>query len=177
MGVEPVEVVVSSDVQVVVTWRGLIGVGLRAGPKAADVRVVTDLISRARRPRIALVHLLGMSSLAPLDEGARAAYDQMMRAPDPKACCSAVLLPDEGFGAAIVRSAISGLTLITRTTFPTRAFGRAEDACAWIAESMNRAGASCGTASEIGEAVADLRQHLSEHGRSPLTVDGSRERA
>ncbi len=70
---------------------------------------------------------------------------------------AALAFEGSGFRAAAVRGIVTGITLLSRHTFPSKVFGSLEEASAWLAPQLPSPRL---TGQEIVEAVGQLRASL-----------------
>ena len=157
--------VVSEPLLLLVRWRNVVLLGMATSPNAAIIDRMSAEVHRLRREGAvgtALVHLVRSQSSkpAPPDPETREAYLRMMREPDSPVRCSAVIMTDSGFTAALARSVLTGLMLVTRPTYATKVFSSEQEACQWICNELDAIGGTCGSVDELAAALQELASML-----------------
>jgi hypothetical protein len=150
--VEQPEVVHEHESQTMSVWRNVVIVVLRATPGREQVDALGREVERIGRTgkKVGLVHLVHIKgAIGPPEEQARRRYIELIYDQNTMVACSSVVIEREGFGAAVIRSIIAGLALITRAKFPTRVFATIADATAWVADQLAAAGDPVGEPAEL----------------------------
>jgi hypothetical protein len=97
----------------------------------------------------------------PPDQAARNAYVHLMRNYAGRLNAAAVVIEGKGLTAAVVRSVVTGITLIARPPFPVRSFAEPDAAADWLSHSIAPHSPTAHlTPAEIAGALATLRAVL-----------------
>jgi hypothetical protein len=153
--------VVSEPDLLLVRWRNVVMLGMRTSPHAQAVDCMSREVHRLREQGVrgtALIHLVRSlpKKPPPPDAETREAYLRMMREKDTPVRCSAVVMTDSGFTAALARSVLTGLMLVTRPTYTTKVFSSENEACDWICKELEEIDSSCGSVDELMVALREL---------------------
>lgn len=101
---------------------------------------------------------------------ARSALSTMFKTVADGVAISAVVFEGSGFGASLVRSVATGLTLVARQPFPHRVFSGVESAAEWVSEGLPATEAGKATAADIINASSLIRaSNASERAKTLLT--------
>jgi len=111
-------------------WRGPATV-----PRAKRVAEFFGAFSNARPGGVGLMTVVNPEAPPPVGE-AREIFAQTMRAASTKVRVSSYYIPIEGFKGAAIRGALTGLNLLARNPFSTRAFLTIPEAANWFATRM-----------------------------------------
>jgi hypothetical protein len=157
----------SSVAQTIVRWRCFLIVVVRMQPSVDDVERMLVEVERMRdegERHCGLVHVpRSTPRLEPPPEAVRAVYRRLMNDPTTITRGSAVIVEQEGFFGAVVRSVVTSLSLLARPVYPTRALPSRAAAAKWLLEQLASHGASPASADEllaaieIATALADAR--------------------
>ncbi len=133
--------------QLMALWRCFVLVVVRRSPTADDAAALTDALARlAERghEHAAIVHCAVVAGAGdPPGEAARERYRVLMT--DPASICrgSAIVIEQEGFVGAIIRSVLTSLMFLTRAVYPTRAHGSKPAAAEWLLALLRQQGCDC----------------------------------
>src|SRR5262249_51268392 len=122
---------------VIALYRPLIIIHLARKFRPEEVTLVERLANEGMRARLrgGMLFVFARKDLTGgLDPEARAAFERLTRRNGEAAGASAVVVPAEGFGSAVVRSFIAGLVQLTAMRRKISVFGSVEDACRWLAK-------------------------------------------
>ncbi len=137
----------------IVQWSGVIGL--------SDIlELERTTLSLARETGGAVAHFNlahGEGGGTGLVDGARDALVAMIRKPDFPLVASAVVHTQQGFSAAMIRSILSGLILMSRSRFPIRMFGSIGDAEKWVFEALEKIGRQRLRPGNLAQAAEQLR--------------------
>ena len=102
-------------------------------------------VGRAHRAVALLSMIAPGTRFSAVDEPTRREAQRMMALPDVPLVGSAVVFGGDGFGAAILRGVVSGISLVAGSEKPIRVFASASEAEPWLASilgahAMHRAG-------------------------------------
>jgi hypothetical protein len=118
------------------TWHDLFLLVWRGQATAAraveNVRFL-DEFSAARPGGFCLLIVLEPSA-SPPDDRARQMLAECMRRNSQSVRGAAYFIPMEGFKGSLMRSVVTGLSLLARETFTTRVFARLPEATRWLGE-------------------------------------------
>jgi hypothetical protein len=92
----------------------------------------------------------------------REALQRLMMRFDKRLAAAAIVYEGTGFKATAVRSIVTGLCMVARTTHPTRVFTREGEACLWVAQAL--ALPALLARSELCDAMKELRRHQARSG-------------
>lgn len=148
-----------------VRWRNVVMLGMQTSPNAETIDQMSHEVHRLRDEGArgtALVHLVRslQKKPPPPDPETREAYLRMMRDKETPVRCSAVVMTDSGFTAALARSVLTGLMLVTRPTYTTKVFSSEHEACSWICDELAQIDAGCGSTDELMKALEELDRRL-----------------
>jgi hypothetical protein len=148
-----------------VRWRNVVMLGMRTSPTAETIDRMSAEVHRLRKQGArgtALIHLVRSLDRKPPppDPETREAYLRMMRDKNTPVRCSAVIMTDSGFTAALARSVLTGLMLITRPAYSTKVFSSEREACEWIVDELGTIDAGCGSVDELMNALQELASML-----------------
>lgn len=104
--------------------------------KALHQRKLRELHNErlAKRPgKHALVAIVEGGATPRLDEEARSEMTERTRATRDRTVALAVVMSDQGFVAAMIRSILAGLLLVQRAPYPHKVFGTLREAASWLA--------------------------------------------
>jgi hypothetical protein len=163
--VSDIVTVLSEPNLLLVRWRNVVMLGMATSPTAETIDTMAREVYRLRKEGArgtALVHLVRslQRKPPPPDAETREAYLRMMRDKDTPVRCSAVVMTDSGFTAALARSVLTGLMLVTRPTYSTKVFSSEREACDWICDELGQIEASCGPVAELMAALQELSHRL-----------------
>jgi hypothetical protein len=96
-----------------------------------DVRTAIQRARRAVPMPVCLMQIVPPEALVP-DPGIRKALAMMLRESTDSISHSAVVQLGSGFRASIVRSIVTGVTVMSNPGFPHRVFSSIEHACDWM---------------------------------------------
>jgi hypothetical protein len=142
----------------IVQWNGVIG-----PTDVAELERTTLSLARETSGSVAHFNLAYGEGGTGLAEGARDALVQMVRRPELPLFASAVVHTQEGFSAAMVRSILSGLVLLSGSRFPIRMFASVGDAEGWIAEMLEKQGRQRFKRGDLSRAADELRVQSAAH--------------
>lgn len=133
-------IVASSEAQTIVGWRCFLIVVVRNKPSVDDVEAMLREVEHLRDGGAAhcgLVHLpQSTPRLDPPPEAVRAVYRRLMNDASTIVRGSAVVVEQEGFFGAVVRSVVTSLSLLARPVYPTRALPDRQTAATWLLEQL-----------------------------------------
>lgn len=116
------------------TWQGLIVLVWRgeatADRAALNVRFLREF-AVARPGGFGIVVVLEDAAIPP-DERVKKMMAEAMRQLGPRIHGAAYFVPLQGFKGSLLRSVITGLSLVAREPYPTQAFSRLPDAARWL---------------------------------------------
>jgi hypothetical protein len=134
----------------IVAWRNIVIVSVCGVITAPDVDAMADAVRKigARTGgKVGLLHTLDVpGAVAPPDDAARKSYQRLMNDRESPIGSSAIVLDRTGFTAAMVRTVLSGLLLVTRPNHVARVFPSLRDACEWTERELAAIGRSQCTA-------------------------------
>lgn len=107
------------------------------------------------------IHWLNAGVSLPSAEVRSALSDIMVRYPD-HVMSVGVVVETEGFFASALRSAVTGIVLLSPKTIPVRVFGKLDDLVQWLPEVHQRA---TGVAVTSDELAGVLREAIARSGR------------
>ncbi len=143
--------------QLMALWRCFVLVVVRRSPTADDAAALTDALARlAERghQHAAIVHCAVVAGAGdPPGEAARERYRVLMT--DPTSICrgSAIVIEQEGFVGAIIRSVLTSLMFLTRAVYPTRAHGSKPAAAEWLLALLRQQGCEPASVEELADAM------------------------
>ncbi|MBC8071635.1 MAG: hypothetical protein IAG13_25135 [Deltaproteobacteria bacterium] len=150
-------VLASSAAQTIVRWRCFLIVLVRGQPSVADVERMIAEVERMRDdgvPHCGLVHVpRSTPRLEPPPEAVRDVYRRLMNDRTTITRGSAVIVEQEGFFAAVVRSVVTSLSLLARPVYPTRALPSRVAGAKWLLEQLASHGADPTDLDELVEAI------------------------
>jgi hypothetical protein len=151
-----------------VRWRNVVMLGMGTSPTAETIDRMNAEVHHLREQgarSTALIHLVRplQRKPPPPDAETREAYLRMMRDKDTPVRCSAIIMTDSGFTAALARSVLTGLMLVTRPMYSTKVFSSEQEACEWICNELDPVDASCGSTEDLLGAVRELAAILETH--------------
>lgn len=128
---------------------------------AALTHMLTHLDTMARNNKgvVNLLNVVRPGSPMP-DEAARHALIQVFRyiADQGASAQSAVVFEGSGAAASIIRSVVTGLSLVSKTMLPIKVFATVEDAATWLQPKLT-ALSNC-DASQVNAVIAEMdRRH------------------
>lgn len=88
--------------------------------------------------KIVTVAVVSDEATRRLEGDSRAAVDEGVRLTDGRVKASAVVIEARGFKAVIIRSVLAALTLMQKTTHPTKSFDDVEGMFGWVAGFLDR---------------------------------------
>lgn len=156
---------VSAPHLLLVRWRNVVMLGMRVSPNAESIEGMSREAYRLRdqgHRGAALVHLVRPLERKPPppDAETREAYLRMMRDKNTPIRCSAVVMTDSGFTAALARSVLTGLMLVARPAYATKVFSSEREASGWICAELDEIEAACGPVEELHAAILELDRRL-----------------
>ena len=157
------EVLRDSAEQVLTRYRNVLLLAVRKAAPLEDVLALGDAVRQTHREtgkKVGLVHLVGAIIVAPPPEDARKAYGTLMRDPTVPVACSGVIVEQQGFAAAVVRSVITSLALLARPSFPTKVFATAEETARWVHAELAKVDSALASAEDVLAACGELRAHV-----------------
>ncbi len=86
--------------------------------------------------RIALFTIVQMASIPALDRATRREVDERSRRMAPHGLAAVVVLPNKGFGAAIVRSVLAASALLRRPDYPSKVCPTVDEGCSWVVQHL-----------------------------------------
>jgi hypothetical protein len=131
-------------------WRG----EATAARAAINVRFLQEF--SASHPGGFGIMLVLEPETSPPDDKARQMLADGMRRLGPGMRGAAYLVPMQGFKGSLMRSVITGLSLIARETYPTQAFPRLPEATRWLCARMSQT-ATPPVAARLEAVVEQLR--------------------
>jgi hypothetical protein len=87
---------------------------------------------RGRFPRGTAILSWVAGGLKMPDKDVRDVGSELFKAVAPQIWCSATVIPGEGFWASAARSVLTGIQILSRSPCPDRAFGKIDEAVAWM---------------------------------------------
>jgi hypothetical protein len=152
-----VEIIAKEENWTLTRHRNLAIVNWRKKPMhEQEKRIILGLRNMAAAPDRPTLHVLVVveaSASAP-DTEVRSAMQDDIRAMGRQVGSLSALLLAEGFIAAAVRAALTGMNVILRESFPTKVFGNAADTAAWLAPMLGGGF----TAGEVITAIEQTRR-------------------
>lgn len=115
---------------IVLVWRG----EANAERAARNLRYLREF-SAARPGGFCIVVVLEIDATPP-DDKARQMMSETMRQLGPTIRGVAYFVPIEGFKGSLMRSVITGLSLVAHEPYPTQAFARLPEATRWLVGRM-----------------------------------------
>jgi hypothetical protein len=104
----------------------------------AATRVAETLAAEFPKAVLALTVVEDLT--AATDPVQRAAAEDYARKVAPLLAKSAVVIESEGFGSALVRSVITGMAVLARSSkYPRRVFGSVQEAAYWLSDGSEQA--------------------------------------
>jgi hypothetical protein len=85
----------------------------------------------------------------------RPALGDLIQRFDKRLAAAAIIYEENGFMATAVRSIVTGICMVSRTTHPSRVFANAVNACAWVGAALPGPGAP--RHSELLQSLRELR--------------------
>lgn len=162
-GLQELRLETHDDAHGVGTWRNVLVAVWRTETRAAAVERVSQVLgARAATHRdVALLQVVEAGATAP-DVDARRAISGMLKRHASVIRCSAVVYEGDGFRAATLRAVVTGISLLSRPSYPHVVFGSTIAAINWTARHFSHDGPVW--AEQARNAVGELRSLL-EHPR------------
>ena len=139
---------------VIAIWRGPATV-----PPIETARRLTAGMAVSNPGGIAFLNVLESTLPRPAEE-ARPLMMQLRGDGYPGVRCAAIVLEGERFHASILRGVLAGLIMLLRPALPVRSFATVAEASAWIAKQLDQAGAPCGSADQLTDALESARAQM-----------------
>ncbi len=153
-------VCVATRDHVIATWRSVMVLIFRVETTLRAVEAshhVFDELSRAHPEGVFLLTIVEADARIP-SVVARDGMAEFLRGAAARMLLSAVVFEGNDFRAAVVRSVVAGLAMLTNYPFPHKHFPRVDAAAAWFRANSPRA--RTWEEAELTDAVAELRANI-----------------
>ncbi len=134
-----VTIIETSDDLAIGTWADFMFTIFRRSSEVDVVtRSATELrkFAMTRKSGVGMITIIKQKASFPSQKARRVLTDSIAKV---NVLASATIMEGQGFRAAAVRGAVTGISMVISPAYPTKIFSRPGEACAWISAEVMKA--------------------------------------